>query len=167
MREATRVRGRSLLWLLVVVAVVASVVFAALTVAVTTNQSLALDSHAFETADDLRAPWLDTTAKDRNQAGPDRGRRPCRAARGLAADHAPPPAPRLRIHEPLLACRAAAVRTDLLEIAALLEHTDNPDPASVAALQDLLANGCDSPLYNTDIHISELHATLHDIRSSL
>jgi hypothetical protein len=75
--------------------------------------------------------------------------------------------PRTRTREALLDYRAAAVRTDLLEIAALLEHTNNPDPASVAALQDLLANGCDSPLYNADIHISELHATLHYIRSSL
>jgi hypothetical protein len=59
------------------------------------------------------------------------------------------------------------VRSDLLEIAALLEHTHDPDPARVAALHNLLANGCDSPLYNTDIHISELHATLHYVRSGL
>ena len=38
-------------------------VFVGLTVAVTTNPSLALDSRALETADDLRAPWLDTVAK--------------------------------------------------------------------------------------------------------
>jgi hypothetical protein len=83
------------------------------------------------------------------------------------ANHTERPRPRLRTHEPLLAYRAAAVRTDLLEIATLLEHTHYPDPASIAALRNLLANGCDSPLYNTDIHISELHATLHYIRSSL
>jgi undecaprenyl-diphosphatase len=45
------------------VAVVALAVFVALTVAVTTNQSLALDSKAFETAQNLRAPWLDAAAK--------------------------------------------------------------------------------------------------------
>ena len=56
-------RRRSVLWLLVVVAVAASVVFVALTVAVTRNRSLALDSRAFETANDLREPWLDTVAK--------------------------------------------------------------------------------------------------------
>jgi hypothetical protein len=67
----------------------------------------------------------------------------------------------------LLRYRAAAVRTDLLEIAAILEHAHDPDPARIAALHDLLANGCDSPLYNPDIHPSELHATLHYIRSGL
>jgi hypothetical protein len=77
------------------------------------------------------------------------------------------PRPLTRTPEPLLHYRAAAVRTDLLDIAAILEHTPNPDPARVAALHDLLANGCDSPLYNPDIHISELHATLHHVRSGL
>ena len=62
-REATVVARRSVVRLLVVVAVTAIAVFAAITVAVTTNPSLALDSRAFETADDLRAPWLDAAAK--------------------------------------------------------------------------------------------------------
>jgi undecaprenyl-diphosphatase len=57
------VRRRSVPWLLVVVAATAMAVFAALTVAVTTSPSLAIDSSAFETADDLRAPWLDKVAK--------------------------------------------------------------------------------------------------------
>jgi hypothetical protein len=61
----------------------------------------------------------------------------------------------------------AAVRTDLLEIATILEHTHNPDPARVGALRDLLSNGYDSPLYNADIHISELHATLDYVRRGL
>jgi hypothetical protein len=82
------------------------------------------------------------------------------------ANHTEHLRPRTRTREPLLHYRAAAVRTDLLEIAALLERTNNPDPARVAALHDLLANGCDSPLYNPNVHISELHATLHYIRSS-
>jgi hypothetical protein len=72
-----------------------------------------------------------------------------------------------RRYDVLLHHRAAAVRTDLLEIAALLERTHDPDPASVAALHELLANGCDSPLYNADIHISELRATLHGVRAGL
>jgi len=46
-----------------VVAVTGMAVFAALTVAVTSQPSLALDSQAFEAADDLRAPWLDTAAR--------------------------------------------------------------------------------------------------------
>src|SRR5689334_10884331 len=49
-------------WLLVVVAVTV-IAFAILTVAVTTNPSLAFDSRAFEIADDLRAPWLDQCAR--------------------------------------------------------------------------------------------------------
>jgi len=57
------VARRSVLRLLVMVAVAAIAVFAALTVTVTTNSSLAFDASAFETADDLRAPWLDTAAK--------------------------------------------------------------------------------------------------------
>jgi hypothetical protein len=72
-----------------------------------------------------------------------------------------------RRHDVLLHYRAAAVRTDLLEIAALLEDARNPDPACIAALHNLLANGCDSPLYNAHIHLSELRATLDYIRSGL
>lgn len=82
------------------------------------------------------------------------------------AKHATDPDSILR-HDVLLHYRAAAVRTDLLEIAALLEHAGNPDPARVAALRNLLANGCDSPLYNPEVHVSELHATLDYIRSGL
>jgi hypothetical protein len=77
------------------------------------------------------------------------------------------PHPFVRRREALLHYRAAAVRTSLLEIATLLEHAHNPDPARIAALRDLLANGCDSPLYNPDIHPSELKATLAYIRSGL
>ncbi len=83
------------------------------------------------------------------------------------ANRAPRPRPLTRIPEPLLHYRVAAVRRDLLEIAATLEQANNPDPACVAALHDLLADGCDSPLYNTDIHISELYATLDYVRRSL
>jgi membrane-associated phospholipid phosphatase len=61
--EAMRVRRASVLWPLVVVAVGATAVFAALTIAVTGSSSLALDSRAFEVADDVRAPWLDTAAR--------------------------------------------------------------------------------------------------------
>ena len=49
----------------------------------------------------------------------------------------------------------------------MLERTHDPDPARVEALRNLLANGCDSPLYNAEIHISELHATLNYVRSGL
>ncbi len=75
--------------------------------------------------------------------------------------------PLSRRGETLLVSRVAAVRTDLLQIASLLERTDDPDPMSMGALSELLANGCDSPLYNADIHISELYATLYYIRIGL
>jgi hypothetical protein len=83
------------------------------------------------------------------------------------AQHTQLPHPLARRRETLLHYRVAAVRTDLLEIAAILEHAHDPDPTSVAALHELLANGCDSPLYNADIHVSELHATLHYARAGL
>ena len=63
--------------------------------------------------------------------------------------------------------RVVASRADLPEIAALLGCAQHPDPACVAALRELLVNGCDSPLYNADIHVSELHATLDYVRSGL
>lgn len=77
------------------------------------------------------------------------------------------PHPIARRRQALLHYRAAAVRTELLEIAATLERTHHPDPVSIAELHELLANGCDSPLYNPDIHVSELRATLYAVRTGL
>ena len=48
---------------LVVVAATAMAVFVALTIAVTGSSSLALDSAAFDIADDVRAPWLNDVAR--------------------------------------------------------------------------------------------------------
>jgi hypothetical protein len=62
--------------------------------------------------------------------------------------------------------RAAAVRTELLELAALLEQATDPDPACVKEIHELLANG-DSPLYHPRVHVSELHAALYYIRAGL
>jgi len=83
------------------------------------------------------------------------------------AAHVHQPHPLVRRRETLLHDRVSAVRTDLLEIAALVECAQHPDPACVAVLHGLLANGCDSPLYNSDIHISELHAALEYVRGGL
>jgi membrane-associated phospholipid phosphatase len=58
-----RVGRRSVPGSLVAIAAVSALLFVALTVAVTNNPSLALDSRTFNIADDLRAPWLDTAAK--------------------------------------------------------------------------------------------------------
>jgi hypothetical protein len=85
----------------------------------------------------------------------------------LTANHATDRDPIRRRRDPLLHYRAAAVRTDLLEIAALLEHAHDPDPDCLAELRDLLANGCDSPLYNADIPFSQLQATLDYVRCGL
>jgi hypothetical protein len=67
----------------------------------------------------------------------------------------------------LLCDRIATVRADLIEIAALLDATEYPDCASIAALHALLSNGCESPLYNREVHISELRATLYYVRRQL
>ena len=63
--------------------------------------------------------------------------------------------------------RLTAVRSELHEIASLLERARDPDPAWIESLHDLLANGCDSPLYNADVHESELRATLYYARAAL
>lgn len=83
------------------------------------------------------------------------------------ANRAPDRDPLRRRHEVLLCDRVAVARTDLLQIAVMLEHAHDPDPARIAALRDLLSDGCGSPLYNTDVHISELWATLYYVRSGL
>jgi hypothetical protein len=83
------------------------------------------------------------------------------------ANRAPDPNAIRRRRAALLHYRAAAVRTDLLEIAAALERAHDPDPAILATLHELLANGCDSPLYNATIHVSELRATLYGVRDRL
>lgn len=73
-----------------------------------------------------------------------------------------------RRRDVLLHYRAAAVRTDLLEIAALLERAHDPDPACIEALRALLANtDGDSPLYHTNTPFPELQATLDYVRSGL
>lgn len=85
----------------------------------------------------------------------------------LAAKTAVDRDPIRRRNDVLLHYRAAAVRTDLLEIAALLERAQNADPVCIGALRALLANGSDSPLYNAKIPFSELEATLDYVRSGL
>jgi hypothetical protein len=69
--------------------------------------------------------------------------------------------------EALLCDRVRRVREQLLDIAWLLERMGDPDPRPVAELHKHLRDGCESPLYNPDIHESELRATLHYIRSAL
>jgi hypothetical protein len=63
--------------------------------------------------------------------------------------------------------RVDAVRTELLELAALIEQARDIDPACLAEVRRLLTSGCESPLYNPDIHPSEMLAALYFLRSRL
>jgi hypothetical protein len=68
----------------------------------------------------------------------------------------------------LLHChRVVAVQTDLLEVAELLECAVRPDPLALTAVSQLLTDGLESPLFNRDVHPSELKATLYFVRSRL
>jgi hypothetical protein len=59
------------------------------------------------------------------------------------------------------------VSGQLLEIASLLERSTDPDPRPAAELHKPLKDGSESPLYNADVHESELRATVHYLRSAL
>lgn len=67
---------------------------------------------------------------------------------------------------PVLVDRVAAVRGQLLELANDLEQTQTPDPACVAVLHELLANGS-GPLYNPNVPADDLHTTLARARAGL
>jgi hypothetical protein len=67
-------------------------------------------------------------------------------------------------HVLLLQDRVASVRHELRDLALMLEHADTLDASSVLAVHNLLTDGCESPLYNRDVHISELWATLYYLR---
>ena len=84
----------------------------------------------------------------------------------LVARDAVDPNPLRRRHDVLLRYRAAAVRTELLEIAAMLDRAHDPDPSCIAALSDLLRDGS-SPLYHPGVSATELRATLEYARAGL
>ena len=67
----------------------------------------------------------------------------------------------------LLVDRVADVRDDLLEVADLIEQAATADPSCLAEVRRLLTSGCDSALYNPDIHVSELHASMYFLRCRL
>jgi len=89
-----------------------------------------------------------------------RTRRRLAASARRAAAHASRPS-RWTI---LLHDRAVAVREELLDIALILESADDLDDSWVSETRKLLTDGCGSPLYNRDIHVSELWATLYYLR---
>jgi hypothetical protein len=53
-----------------------------------------------------------------------------------------------------------------VRIAAALEQTTGPDPASVALIYQLLTDGC-SPLYNLRVPAEDLQVTLRRVRVGL
>ena len=61
--ERSSTRRRRVIWALAGIAAVAATLFVVLTVVVTRAPSFTLDPGAFETAGDLRAPWLDAAAR--------------------------------------------------------------------------------------------------------
>jgi enoyl-CoA hydratase/carnithine racemase len=75
--------------------------------------------------------------------------------------------PLRRRGELLLLERIEAIRADLLDLAALLERAEYPDPEWLGQLNTLLCDGCRSPLYNPEVHPSELRATVHHLRSAM
>jgi hypothetical protein len=77
------------------------------------------------------------------------------------------PRTRRRRNELLLVSRAAAVRVALLQVAALVRCSTNPDPECITELHTLLTSGCDSPLYNPDVPAEQLTATLERAHTML
>lgn len=67
----------------------------------------------------------------------------------------------------LLCSRAAPFRSEMLEVAALLEQARDPDWACVAALRELLRDGRTSPLYNPAIDPRHLGVILDRARACL
>jgi hypothetical protein len=66
-----------------------------------------------------------------------------------------------RRHELLLYDRVALVRPELLEIADQVDDDVWLDPDGTAELLRLLRDGCASPLYNREVHPSELLAAVY------
>jgi len=95
-----------------------------------------------------------------------RRRRLIRRLRRLAAA-TPARDPLRRRADPWLHERLAAVRVDLIALADTLEHVAPADPLILREVQTLVADGCASPLLNSELHVSELHATLYYMRSRL
>jgi hypothetical protein len=87
-------------------------------------------------------------------------------ADGLRRTAAPTQPPRRFDCCPVLLDRVQAVRAELLELAAALEQANDPDPASVALIHELLTNGC-SPLYNPNLPADDLRATLNRAHAGL
>jgi hypothetical protein len=87
-------------------------------------------------------------------------------AAGLRRTVAPTQPPRRFDCCPVLPDRAAAVRSQLLQLADELEQAQDPDPACVALIHELLTDGT-SPLYNPNLPADDLHTTLTRARAGI
>jgi hypothetical protein len=67
---------------------------------------------------------------------------------------------------PVLRDRIASVRLELRQIANDLEPSNDPDLATVALIHELLTSAC-SPLYNPNVPLDALHATLTRARNGI
>lgn len=105
----------------------------------------------------MRARWrVRTTERRRRRLVSARNRRRLVASLRRAASYGP----EHRRFSVMLVDRVAMVRPQLFELADLLEASRDPDPSWVAEIEDLVTDGCGSPLFNSHVHGSELVATL-------
>jgi hypothetical protein len=118
---------------------------------------------------DLRRRARDAPPAGRGDAPPSRRRDARRVAGRLRAAVARATASgRVVRRSGLLLCdRVVAVQAELLEIAELLERAERPDAQAVTAVRRLLSDGLQSPLFDRDVHPSELLATLYFVRRRL
>ena len=107
---------------------------------------------------------LPDLARKRRQLGSPRNRQ--RLAQGLRSTALAAGKPSRFDICPLLHDRVASVRPAMLEIAALLEDASTPDPVCLALLAELLHDGC-SPLYNPNVHVTDLDTILRRVRAGL
>jgi hypothetical protein len=108
---------------------------------------------------DSRAPWRTWGVRPRR----------CRAlARELRRTAALTEAPSRfdRITVPVLLDRVAAAQREMLDLAAELERSSDPNPEAVATVRELLRDGC-SPIYNPNVAAIELMTALGAARAAL
>jgi hypothetical protein len=67
---------------------------------------------------------------------------------------------------PVLRDRVAPLRSELIALAFELEHAEDPDPASVSLIHELLHDGA-SPLYNANRPAADVQRTLDRARAGL
>ncbi len=107
---------------------------------------------------------LPDLARKRKQLQSARTRRALAA--GLRRAAAPAQPPRRFDCCPVLPDRVAAARTELLQLATDLEQAQQPDPACVALIHDLLTDAT-SPLYNPNRSADDLRDTLTRARAGI